>query len=232
MDVPRVSAALQKLADAGNTALVIEHDASIVRACDRVIELGPGAGPKGGRVLFDGSPRDLAKRVDLPTGAAWKSARATQRPVRKPRGELVLRGVRENNLRDVEARIPVGVICAITGPSGSGKSTLAHDVLYKSAARALGDSRVGKPGEHDGIDGVAQIDSVTLVDQSPLGRTARGNPATYTKAWDRIRARFSSEPAALRANLTPAHFSFNVADKGRCDACSGEGYETVEMQFL
>ena len=128
-------------------------------------------------------------------------------------------------------RVPLGVLCAVTGPSGSGKSTLAHDVLYRAAARGLGNFSVDRPGEHDALDGLGQLARAVLVDQSPLGRTARGNPATYVKAWDRIRARFAAEPEALRRGLTAAHFSFNVP-AGRCEECSGEGYETVEMQFL
>src|SRR5262249_10729879 len=126
-------------------------------------------------------------------------------------------------------RIPLGVLCAITGPSGSGKSTLAEDILYRAVARR-GSADVPKPGAFDALDG--PLEHAVLVDQSPLGRTARGNAATYTKAWDRVRARFAAEPEAQRRKLLPASFSFNVPDKGRCEACSGEGYETVEMQFL
>ena len=142
-----------------------------------------------------------------------------------------MRGARAHNLRDVDVRLPLGVLCGVTGPSGSGKSTLVHDVLYRAAARALGDLSVDRPGEHDALEGIDGLARAVLVDQSPLGRTARGNAATYVKAWDRIRARFAAEPEAARRGLTPAHFSFNVA-AGRCEECAGEGYETVEMQFL
>jgi len=235
-DVPPLAGVMRDLSRAGNTVLVIEHDASIVRASDRVIELGPGAGANGGKVLFDGAPSDLAARKDLPTGRAW-SAKSRTRERRTSRDFLRVKGARANNLGAVTVSIPLGVVCAITGPSGSGKSTLAEDIVYRGVARALGDSSVDRAGTHDAIDGVTQLARAVLVDQSPLGRTARGNPGTYTKAWDRIRARFAAEPAAQQRDLAAAHFSFNVAARegrtsGRCEACSGEGYETVEMQFL
>ena len=234
LDVPALSHAIRRLADAGNGVVVIEHDRSVVESCDRVVELGPGAGKDGGRILFDGTPAALAKRRDLPTGEAWaKAARAVAAP-RQAREHLHVRGARENNLRRIDVEVPLGVVCAITGPSGSGKSTLAEDVIYRGVARALGDMSVPKPGAHDGITGVGALKRATLVDQAPLGRTARGNPATYTKAWDRLRARFAAEPGAIARGLAPSHFSFNVGGDGagRCETCSGEGYETVEMQFL
>jgi excinuclease ABC subunit A len=232
-DVPPLANVMRELSRAGNTVLVIEHDAGIVRACDRAIELGPGAGAHGGRILFDGTPDALRKRDDLPTGRAW-SAKPFERPPRKPAEFLLVRGARANNLDRVDVRIPLGVVSAITGPSGSGKSTLAEEILYRAVARALGDTSVDRPGPHDSVEGADRLTRATLVDQSPLGRTARGNPATYTHAWDRIRARFSTETSALERGLTPAHFSFNVGGPGcgRCEACGGEGYETVEMQFL
>ena len=230
-DVPALAHVLRELANGGNSVLVVEHEPLIVRACDRVLEMGPGAGPHGGRILFDGTPAQLAKRKDLPTGRAWSQPPETHR-ARKP-GEawLEIRGAREHNLRGVDVRVPLGVLCAVTGPSGSGKSTLVHDVLYRAAARGLGNFSVDRPGKHDALEGLGHLASAVLVDQSPLGRTARGNPATYVKAWDRLRARFAAEPEAARRGLTAAHFSFNVA-LGRCETCSGEGYETVEMQFL
>jgi excinuclease ABC subunit A len=230
-DVPPLKQVMSELARSGNTVMVIEHDPAVVRACDRVIELGPGAGPHGGRVLFDGPPADLARRGDLPTGRAWAAARTTSRKRRNPRGWLTVRGARAHNLKGVDAAFPLGVVCAVTGPSGSGKSTLVHDVLYRAAARALGDMTADRPGAYERLEGVGPLRRAVLVDQSPLGRTARGNPATYVKAWDRIRARFAAEPDAVRRRLTAAHFSFNVA-VGRCPECAGEGYETVEMQFL
>jgi len=232
-DVPALARVMRELSRAGNMVMVVEHEPAIVRSCDRVIEMGPGAGRHGGRILFDGTPSDLAKHVELPTGRAWAdaAARASGRTRRVPQGWIDVRGAREHNLVGVDARFPLGVVCAVTGPSGSGKSTLVHDILYRSVARALGNLSVDRPGKHEGLEGAGQIARAVLVDQSPLGRTARGNPATYVKAWDRIRARFAAEPEAVRRGLTPAHFSFNVPG-GRCDECAGEGYETVEMQFL
>ncbi len=230
-DVPPLARAMRELSEAGNTVMVVEHDPAVVRACDRVIEMGPGAGPHGGSVLFDGPPAKLAERKDLPTGRAWAASLADGRSRRAARGELIVRGARENNLDNVDATIPLGVVCAVTGPSGSGKSTLAHDVLFRAVARALGDLSVDKPGQHDRVEGWKGLRRAILVDQSPLGRTARGNPATYVKAWDRIRALYAAEPEARRRGLSAAHFSFNVP-AGRCEECSGEGYETVEMQFL
>ncbi len=230
-DVPALAHVMKELARAGNTVMVVEHEPAIVRACERVLEMGPGAGPHGGSILFDGTPGELAKRTDLPTGRAWAKSQQTPGARREAKGWLHVRGAREHNLRSVDADVPLGVVCAITGPSGSGKSTLAHDVLYRAAARALGDLSVDKAGAHDALEGIGALSRAVLVDQSPLGRTARGNPATYVKAWDRVRARFAAEPEAARRGLTAAHFSFNVPS-GRCEECAGEGYETVEMQFL
>jgi len=230
-DVPALSRVLRDLARGGNSVLVVEHEPLVVRACDRVLEMGPGAGPDGGRILFDGTPDELAKRRDLPTGRAWATPPSTARARRPGRAWLEVRGARAHNLRGVDVRFPLGVLCAVTGPSGSGKSTLVHDVLYRAAARGLGNFAVDKPGAFDALEGLGQVTRAVLVDQSPLGRTARGNPATYVKAWDRVRARFAAEPEATRRGLTAASFSFNVPG-GRCDECSGEGYETVEMQFL
>jgi excinuclease ABC subunit A len=233
-DVPPLARVMRELSQAGNTVVVVEHDAGVVHACDRVLEMGPAAGRHGGQILFDGPPAALAQRTDLPTGRAWADHQSAQSPrsrVRTPRGWLSIEGARQNNLAGVDARFPLGVVCVVTGPSGSGKSTLVHEVLFRATARALGDVSVDRPGKHERLEGTGQLARAVLVDQSPLGRTARGNPATYVKAWDRVRARFAAEPEALRRGLTAAHFSFNVP-AGRCEECAGEGYETVEMQFL
>jgi excinuclease ABC subunit A len=230
-DVPALSRVMRDLSRTGNTVVVVEHDSTIVRGCDRVLEMGPGAGSEGGRVLFDGTPTELARRTDLPTGQAWANSTSKTRPRRVPSGSIIIESANEHNLQAVDAEFPLGILCAVTGPSGSGKSTLVHDVLFRAVARSLGDISVEAPGLHHRIEGEKGLTRAVLVDQSPLGRTARGNPATYVKAWDRVRARFAAEPEAKRHKLTSAHFSFNVA-KGRCDACAGEGYETVEMQFL
>ena len=233
-DVAPLTKAMRHLAEAGNAVLVIEHDRGVVASCDRVVELGPGAGKNGGKILFDGPPKDITKQKNLPTALAWKAedARAegtTKRRIAK--NFLRVHGIEANNLEKLDVDIPLGVVCAVTGPSGSGKSTLVEDIVYRAVGRALGDMNLPRPAKHDRIDGVGALSKVSLVDQAPLGRTARGNAATYTKAWDRIRARFAAEPESVARGLTPSHFSFNVAI-GRCETCSGEGYETVEMQFL
>ncbi|MFO0659189.1 MAG: excinuclease ABC subunit UvrA [Polyangiaceae bacterium] len=229
-DIPPLQDAMRELAVQGNTVLVIEHDPEVILATDRVIELGPGAGDRGGTVIFDGAPKTLASRGDTPTGRALSKEMPTRVP-RTAKSWIQIKNAREHNLRGVNVEIPLGVICAVTGPSGSGKSTLIRDILYPVIARARGSFDVDAPGAHDSIEGIDTIREVVLVDQSPLGRTSRGNPATYTRAWDGIRARYAAEPAAVAARLQAGDFSFNV-EGGRCEACSGEGSETVEMQFL
>ncbi|HEY0094200.1 MAG TPA: excinuclease ABC subunit A, partial [Archangium sp.] len=230
-DVGPLTGAMSELATRGNIALVIEHDPLVVRSAHRVLELGPGAGKHGGKLCFDGTPQALAKRADLPTGRLLAGTGEVKRAPRQRTGELVVRNARAHNLRGVSVSVPLGVLCAITGPSGSGKSTLMDEVLYRHVARRLGEKDVEVAGQVEALEGLEAVEAVTFVDQSPLGRTSRGNAATYTKAWDRVRDRFASEPEAEVQGLTSAHFSFNV-DKGRCEACCGEGYETVEMQFL
>jgi excinuclease ABC subunit A len=230
-DVGPLTGAMAELATRGNITLVIEHDPLVIRSAHRVLELGPGAGKHGGKLCFDGSPEALTQRSDLPTGRLLAGSEDMPRTPRARTGELRVRNARAHNLQGLTVSVPLGVLCAITGPSGSGKSTLMDEVLYRHLGRALGEKDVEAPGAVDGVDGLEAVQRVTFVDQSPLGRTSRGNAATYTKAWDRLRERFASEPEAEVRGLTAAHFSFNV-DKGRCEACSGEGYETVEMQFL
>ena len=231
-DVPPLIQSMRSLAEQGNSVMVVEHDTSVVKSSDRVLELGPGAGAEGGQLLFDGTARGLARRRDLPTGRALAAERDAVPPMRREgQGKLRVVGARANNLTNVTVELPLGLVCALSGPSGSGKSTLAEEIVYRSLGKHFGLVDIDPAGEHDAIEGAEQLVGVVLVDQAPLGRTSRGNPATYTKAWDRIRALFAAEPAAAVQGFTPSHFSFNVA-AGRCDACSGEGYETVEMQFL
>jgi len=229
-DVPPVNAMLKDLASRDNVVIVVEHDPVLLRSADRIVELGPGAGSAGGRIVRDGPPAAFTG-TDTATGRALGGARFGARTPRSAAKRLEIRGATANNLRDVSVEIPLGVITAITGPSGSGKSTLAVDVLYRALARSLGDLDLELPGEHERIVGAAGIKSVTLVDQLPLGRTSRGNAATYTKAWDCVRALYAKEPEAVAKHLGASHFSFNV-EAGRCPSCTGEGYETVEMQFL
>jgi excinuclease ABC subunit A len=231
-DVETLSGALEELAARGNVALVLEHDPAVIRRCSRVLELGPGAGPEGGVLCFDGTPEALAERLDLPTGRVLASAgRASPRIARKAQGQLHVLGARANNLKALDVQLPLGTLCAITGPSGSGKSTLLEDVLYRTLARGLGERDVAAPGPVDAVQGAEGIRRVVLVDQAPLGRTSRGNAATYTKAWDGLRRAFAETPDAVMRGLSAGHFSFNV-EGGRCEACAGEGAETVEMQFL
>ncbi|MEP7049549.1 MAG: excinuclease ABC subunit UvrA [Pseudomonadota bacterium] len=229
-DVEPLNEILQELAQRDNTVLVVEHDPAVIRGADRVIELGPGAGNDGGRIVMDAPPSAFTS-AETATGRALGATPLVKRDVRKPTGWLTVKGATANNLRAVDAKLPLGVVCAVTGPSGSGKSTLAVDIVYRSLARNLGDFDEELPGACAGIDGISQVKAVTLVDQSPLGRTSRGNAATYTKAWDLVRALYAKQPAAAAQGLSPSDFSFNV-EGGRCEACSGEGFETVEMQFL
>ena len=219
-DVPPLVSAMRELALAGNAVLVIEHEPQVIAAADREVALGPGAGPQGGEIVYDGAPRSR------------REARAHDRPRAPTNGDaLIVEGARANNLRDVDARFPLGAVVAVTGPSGSGKSTLVEDIVYRGLARARGFRDIEAPGSYRAIKGASTIHSPVLVDQAPLGRTSRGNPATYTGAWDRVRALYGKHPEAIARGLGPAHFSFNVA-LGRCEACSGEGSETIEMQFL
>ncbi len=178
--MPPLTEAIAELAERGNIALVIEHDPLVIRSAHRVLELGPGAGRHGGALCFDGTPEALAKRQDLPTGRMLAGGTEAPRKPRARTGELVIREACEHNLKDVSVRVPLGVLCAITGPSGSGKSTLMDEVLYRHLGRALGERDVEAPGEADGVDGLEAVEQVTFVDQSPLGRTSRGNAATYT----------------------------------------------------
>ena len=228
-DVPPLVDVLRELSRRNNAVVVVEHDPALIRAADRVVELGPGAGDAGGTLVFDGPPDDVAARGGATARALAHHPRTGR--VRKPTGFLLVRGARANNLKHVTVSVPLGVVCAITGPSGSGKSTLADEVLYRVLARRFGALDVELPGDHDAVEGAEALRRIVLVDQAPLGRTSRGNAATYTKAWDAIRAAYAAEPEAQARGLTASHFSFNV-EGGRCDTCAGEGHETVEMQFL
>jgi len=230
-DLPPLTTALGELARRGNAVLVLEHDPALIRASDRVLELGPGAGPLGGRLCFDGTPAALALRTDLPTGRVLGGSRDHRPRRRTPAGWIDVSGATANNLAGVTVRLPLGVLAAVCGPSGSGKSTLAEEVVHRSLARALGQAEVEAPGAVRSVVAGLPLTRVVLVDQAALGRTSRGNAATYTRAWDVFRKRFAAEPDAVLRDFGPAHFSFNV-DGGRCEACSGEGSETVEMQFL
>ncbi len=230
-DIPPLIEAMVELARRGNVVLVIEHEPQVLRACDRIVELGPGAGKSGGTLVYDGPIQGAEGRSDVAVGRALAGLARKPRPERLPTDHITIAGARANNLRDVTVKIPLGMVVAVTGASGSGKSTLVDDILYRAIARARGYRDIEAPGTHTRIENTASIRDAVLVDQAPLGRTSRGNPATYTGAWDRVRQLFAARSKEQQLDYTAAHFSFNVAG-GRCEACSGEGFETIEMQFL
>jgi excinuclease ABC subunit A len=234
-DTSRLIHILTELRDLGNTILVVEHDADVLRAADHLLDLGPGAGEFGGKILAEGVLAEIEANPNSLTGRYLSGKIAIPVPTRRRapgREKLVLRGARANNLRGLDAEIPLGMLVAITGVSGSGKSTLVHQVLYRGIARALGQSESAEPaGSFASLAGVERLNDVVLVDQTPIGRTPRSNPITYIKGFDLVRELFASQPEAKRRSLTPGHFSFNVPG-GRCNTCEGDGTVTVEMQFL
>jgi excinuclease ABC subunit A len=232
-DNNRLIQALEKLRDLGNTVLVVEHDEETIRHADHVLDLGPGAGRLGGCVVAQGSPAEIMACPESLTGrylsgAATMLQRARPRPLT---GKwLVVAGAREHNLQDITIRIPLGVMTVVTGVSGSGKSTLINDILYRSLAQTLYGSRE-EPGAHESLLGAEQIDKVVRIDQSPIGRTPRSNPATYTQVFSPIRDLFAMLPEARERSYKPGRFSFNVTG-GRCEACQGDGQRRIEMNFM
>ena len=231
-DNDKLLATLKHLKDLGNTLIVVEHDEDTMRAADYIVDIGPGAGEHGGEVVAVGNAEEIMKNKKSLTGA-YLSGRI-QIPVpeerRKPTGFLTIKGARENNLKNIDVKIPLGIMTCITGVSGSGKSSLTNEILYKHLARDLNRARV-IPGKHDDILGLEQLDKVIDIDQSPIGRTPRSNPATYTGVFDMIRDLFAATPDAKVRGYKKGRFSFNVKG-GRCEACSGDGILKIEMHFL
>ena len=223
---------LTHLRDLGNSVIVVEHDEDTMMAADCIVDIGPGAGEHGGKVVAVGTAEEIMKCEDSITGAYLSGRRSIPVPPerRQPTGWLKVRGARENNLKNVDVDIPLGVMTCVTGVSGSGKSSLVNEILYKSLAKKLNRART-IAGAHDGIDGVDQLDKIIAIDQSPIGRTPRSNPATYTGVFDLIRDLFAATPDAKAKGYSKGRFSFNVKG-GRCEACSGDGIIKIEMHFL
>ncbi len=223
---------LERLRDIGNTVLVVEHDEDMMRSSDHLIDMGPGAGEHGGRVVAAGTAAEVEATDGSVTGAYLSGARAIPIPAqrREPQGWLSVEGARENNLRDIDVSVPVGVLTCVTGVSGSGKSTLVNEIILKAMAGRLNRKPL-RPGRHTRIEGMEQFDKVIAIDQSPIGRTPRSNPATYTGIFDHVRELFSMTADARARGWAPGRFSFNVKG-GRCEACKGDGTITIEMHFL
>ncbi len=229
----RLIRTMQRLRDIGNSMIVVEHDEAMMRAADWIIDMGPGAGRNGGYVVAQGTLEDILRDKKSLTGQYLSGAKSIPLPATRRPGngkELVIKGARQNNLKNIDVKIPLGKFVCITGVSGSGKSTLVADILYKKLAQVFYRAK-DRPGAHDGILGLENIDKVIDIDQSPIGRTPRSNPATYTGAFGFVRELFAAVPESRLRGYGPGRFSFNVKG-GRCEACGGDGYIQIEMQFL
>ena len=232
-DNAKMIATLESLRDIGNTVIVVEHDEDTIRAADHLVEMGPGPGVHGGQVVVQGTLKDLLACKASPTGQYLSGRRAIAVPKKRRPGNghvLVVRGAREHNLKNIDVTLPLGQMVAITGASGSGKSTLINAILYKALWKRLEDTRA-LPGEHDGVEGVEHVRKVVSIDQSPIGRNSRSNPATYTGFYDNIRELFTEAPLSVERDYKPGRFSFNVKG-GRCEECQGEGVITTQMYFM
>jgi excinuclease ABC subunit A len=231
-DNEKLIGTLDRLRDLGNTVIVVEHDEGTILAADHVVDLGPGAGEHGGHVIAEGTPAKIAANSASLTGQYLSGKRSIEIPDRRrePSGALVVRNAREHNLKGIDVAVPVGVFCCVTGVSGSGKSTLVNETLHHAVANRLHQAKL-RPGAHDGVDGLALIDKIINIDQSPIGRTPRSNPATYTNVFDHIRQLFAQTQEARARGYKPGRFSFNVKG-GRCEVCRGDGQIKIEMHFL
>lgn len=223
---------LTRLRDLGNTVIVVEHDEEMIRSADFIVDMGPGAGVHGGEVVKTGGLDDIINCENCLTGDYLSHRKSIAVPDhrRKPKGKITIVGAGENNLKQIDVNIPLGVMTCVTGVSGSGKSTLVNDILYKALAQKFYHAKE-KPGKHRGIIGLDNIDKIIIIDQSPIGRTPRSNPATYTGLFTPIRDIFAKLPSAKARGYQPGRFSFNLKG-GRCEACSGDGIITIEMHFL
>jgi excinuclease ABC subunit A len=232
-DNVKMIATLERLRDIGNTVVVVEHDEDTIRAADYLVEMGPGPGVHGGHVVVQGTIDDLLGCKSSPTGQYLSGKRSIATPARRRAGSgraLLIRGARENNLKSLDVAIPLGKLIAVTGASGSGKSTLVSDVLYKALWKRLVDTRT-LPGEHDAVDGMEHVHKVVNIDQAPIGRNSRSNPATYVGFYDEVRDLFTSAPLSIDRDYRPGRFSFNVKG-GRCEECQGEGAITTQLYFM
>ena len=231
-DNARLIDTLKRLRDLGNTLIVVEHDEDTMFAADQIVDIGPGAGEHGGQLIAQGTAQEIMACPESITGAYLSGRRGIPVPTRRktPSGYLTVRGARAHNLKNINVKIPLGVMAVVTGVSGSGKSTLVNEIIYKTLQRDLNRAHT-RPGACDGIDGIDQLDKVIAIDQSPIGRTPRSNPATYTGLFDLIRKVFAATPEAKARGYKENRFSFNVRG-GRCEACSGDGILRIEMHFL
>jgi excinuclease ABC subunit A len=232
-DNARLLRTLEELRDIGNTVLVVEHDSETIETADWILDLGPGAGEHGGEVVAEGTVADILAHPSSLTGAYLSGREQVPIPKKRRNGNgesIIVKGARQHNLKDIDVKIPLGKLVCITGVSGSGKSTLMVDILYQALAKSLHRAKAS-PGDHDTIEGLDQIDKVINIDQSPIGRTPRSNPATYTKMWDYMRKLFADLPESKIRGYKAGRFSFNVHG-GRCEACQGQGQLRIEMQFL
>ncbi|HJY35731.1 MAG TPA: excinuclease ABC subunit UvrA, partial [Vicinamibacterales bacterium] len=232
-DNVKMIATLERLRDIGNTVIVVEHDEETIRAADHLIEMGPGAGVHGGRVVVQGSLRDVLASKASPTGQFFSGRRSIAVPPKRRKGNgkaVTVRGAHENNLKSIDVSFPLGTMVAITGASGSGKSTLVNEILYKALWKQLVDTRT-LPGEHDAIEGIEHVHKVVSIDQAAIGRNSRSNPATYVGFYDAIRDLFTQAPLSVEREYKPGRFSFNVKG-GRCEECQGEGTITTQLYFM